>query len=246
MKLKFISLIMSTYINTRGHTLSKIETVSSQNLLFQMEEVLMFCISGKEMGAPTGNWLYDSAWELTEMASMQFAVYGLINPYTYQRPKITPLPNETGLTVPGWGSGIESGSTTITVSQDRLQHSVLGEFNSNRRLINGGHGQANINYLNQNNIEYNIVKVYDNGVRVGNIPSHKNKFKRTGTGQAWFPESWTEIDIKNAGEYVANIPENVNIPDGAWIFGEYNSVRVGIIKNNGEIGTIIPDNSRQP
>ena len=76
-------------------------TVTSQNLLFQMREVLMFCISGKEMGAPTGNWLYDSARELTEMASMQFAVYGLMNPYTYQRPKITLLPNETGLTVPG-------------------------------------------------------------------------------------------------------------------------------------------------
>lgn len=27
-------------------------TVTSQNLLFQMREVLMFCISGKEMGAP--------------------------------------------------------------------------------------------------------------------------------------------------------------------------------------------------
>ena len=26
--------------------------VTSQNLLFQMREVLMFCISGKEMGAP--------------------------------------------------------------------------------------------------------------------------------------------------------------------------------------------------
>ena len=65
----------------------------------------MFCISGKEVGAPTGNWLYDSARELTEMASMQFAVYGLMNPYTYQRPKITPLPNETGLTVPG-GTGV--------------------------------------------------------------------------------------------------------------------------------------------
>ena len=65
----------------------------------------MFCISGKEMGAPTGNWLYDSARELTEMASMQFAVYGLMNPYTCQRPKITPLPNETGLTVPG-GTGV--------------------------------------------------------------------------------------------------------------------------------------------
>ena len=65
----------------------------------------MFCISGKEMGAPTGNWLYDSARDLTEMASMQFAVYGLMNPYTYQRPKITPLPNETGLIVPG-GTGV--------------------------------------------------------------------------------------------------------------------------------------------
>ena len=75
--------------------------VTSQNLLFQMREVLMFCISGKEMGAPTGNWLYDSARDLTEMASMQFAVYGLMNPYTYQRPKITPLPNEPALTVPG-------------------------------------------------------------------------------------------------------------------------------------------------
>ena len=160
-----------------------------------------------------------------------------------QHPKANAAGGYTSATEKG---NSKSGSTTITVSQDRLQHSVLGEFNSNRRLINGGHGQANINYLNQNNIEYNIVKVYDNGVRVGNIPSHKNKFKRTGTGQAWFPESWTEIDIKNAGEYVANIPENVNIPDGAWIFGEYNSVRVGIIKNNGEIGTIIPDNSRQP
>lgn len=73
-----------------------------------------------------------------------------------------------------------------------------------------------------------------------------HKYKRTGTGQAWFLESWTERDIKNAGEHVANISENVNVLDGTWIFGEYNGVRVGIIKNNGKIGTIIPDNSRQP
>ena len=108
------------------------------------------------MGALTGNGMHDSARELTEMASTQFAFYGLMNTYTYQRPKITPLPNETGLTVPGgtgvavvpngtapalnppylpgqytkypaavqglaqqalpgWGSGIESGSGTGTV-----------------------------------------------------------------------------------------------------------------------------------
>ena len=91
------------------------------------------------MGAPTGNGMHDSARELTEMASTQFAFYGLMNPYTYQRPKITLLPNETGLTVPGgtrvavvpngtapaavqgWaqqalpggGSGIESGNSSI-------------------------------------------------------------------------------------------------------------------------------------
>ena len=65
----------------------------------------MFCTSGKEMGAPTGNGMHDSARELTEMASTQFAFYGLMNPYTYQRPKITLLPNETGLTVPG-GTGV--------------------------------------------------------------------------------------------------------------------------------------------
>ena len=79
--------------------------VTSQNLLFQIEEVLMFCTSGKEMGAPTGNGMHDSVRELTEMASTQFAFYGLMNPYTYQRPKITLLPNETGLTVPG-GAGV--------------------------------------------------------------------------------------------------------------------------------------------
>lgn len=102
--------------------------------------------------------------------------------------------------------------------------------------------------MNQHNIPYNIVHVYDNGVRVGNIPSHKNKLKRSGTGQAWFPESWTEADIKRAGEYVAKLPENANVSYGEWIFGEYNGVRVGVIKNeefNG-IGTIVPDGSRQP
>ena len=67
------------------------------------------------MGAPTGNGMHDSARELTEMASTQFAFYGLMNPYTYQRPKITLLPNETGLTVPGGtgGSGAKRDSASL-------------------------------------------------------------------------------------------------------------------------------------
>ena len=28
----------------------------------------------------------------------------------------------------------------------------------------GGHGQANIEFLEANGLEYNIVKVYDNGI----------------------------------------------------------------------------------
>jgi len=58
-------------------------------------------------------------------------------------------------------------------------------------MVNGGHGQSNIDYLIKNNIEFNIVDEYPNGVRVGNVPSHKNKFKQTGTGQAWFPSDWS-------------------------------------------------------
>ena len=41
----------------------------------------------------------------------------------------------------------------------------------------GGHGQSNINFLEENGIEYNIVKEYDNGVRVGNVPKHKTPQK---------------------------------------------------------------------
>ena len=134
----------------------------------------------------------------------------------------------------------------VTISEERLSHASLGEFTETNRLINGGHGEENISYLIENNIPFNIVKTVPNGVRVGNIPNHKNKSKRTGTGQAWFPDTWTKEDIKNAGEYVANLPENQEKGNGEWMFGVYKGVRVGVIKNNGSIGTITPDNSRQP
>ncbi|MOA38140.1 hypothetical protein D3C78_1597890 [compost metagenome] len=113
-------------------------------------------------------------------------------------------------------------------------------------MSGGGHGQDNIEFLEKNGIEYNIEKTYPNGVRVGNVPGHKSKGKRTGTGQAWFPENWTKEDIRKAGEYVANMPEHIDVADGVTVFGEYKGVRVGIIKTNGEIGTIFPDNLSQP
>jgi len=133
-----------------------------------------------------------------------------------------------------------------TIPETTIKHADLGDFNSNNRLINGGHGQRNIEYLNKNNIEYHIVREYPNGVRIGNIPSHKNKFKKSGTGQAWFPESWSESKIIEAGNHVNSLPENKSLSDGQWAFAEYDGVRVGIIKNDGKVATIIPDNSKQP
>ncbi len=48
----------------------------------------------------------------------------------------------------------------------------------------GGHGQRNIELLEEYGFEYNIVKTYDNGVRVGNVALHKTKGKKVGTGQS--------------------------------------------------------------
>jgi hypothetical protein len=132
------------------------------------------------------------------------------------------------------------------VPDSTLKHADLGDFNTNNRLVNGGHGQSNMDYLKENNIDFNIVKEYPNGVRTGNIPSHKNKMKRTGNGQSWFPKEWNDSKICDAGNHINNLPQNKNLPDGQWAFGDYDGVRVGIIKKDGKVTTIIPDNSRQP
>lgn len=137
-------------------------------------------------------------------------------------------------------------NSSKNVPYQTVKHANIGDFNTNNRIINGGHGQDNISYLKKNGIEFNVLKEYPNGVRIGNIPSHKNKFKRTGEGQAWFPDNWSEKQIFEAGDYIAKLPSNANLPDGIWTFSEYKGVRVGIIKTDGKVGTIIPDNSRQP
>ena len=148
------------------------------------------------------------------------------------------------------GKVVESGLNSI--DDIALKHSSVGDFTYNpktgqiSRMKGGGHGQSNIKFLEENGIEYNIVKEYDNGVRVGNVPKHKTPSKRTGTGQAWFPKNWSDSKIKEAGNYVTNLPDNKNLPDGVIGYGEYDGVRVGIIKTDGKIGTIFPDADLQP
>ncbi|MEW7278196.1 EndoU domain-containing protein [Aquimarina sp. 2201CG1-2-11] len=133
------------------------------------------------------------------------------------------------------------------IPSNSLHHADAGDFtyvpgtNTVSKMKGGGHGQRNLDFLEANNVEYNIVNEFDNGVRVGNVPGHKSKFKRTGTGQSWFPDSWSSSDISDAGKYVGSLSENANLADGVAAFGNYRGVRVGIIKTDGKVGTIFPD-----
>ena len=112
------------------------------------------------------------------------------------------------------------------------------------RLVSGGHGQKGLKLLEKYGIKYNIVKTYSNGVRVGNIPDHKDPLKRSGINQSWFPKKWTAKDIRRAGEHVAGLQENRHIPDGKAVFGVYKGVRVGIKRTYGKIATVFPDSNQ--
>ncbi len=94
----------------------------------------------------------------------------------------------------------------------------------------------------RNGWEYDeIVKAYTNGVRIGYVPDHVDKRKRSGIKQTWFPRDWNEKDIRRAGEHVAGLKHNRHSPDGSPVFGVYKGVRVGVIKTHGKIATVFPD-----
>lgn len=138
------------------------------------------------------------------------------------------------------------------VHHGALIHSFDGWFSRNPRtgkiqnIKSGGHGQSALDVMDKNGIKYNIVKTFPNGVRVGNIPSIKDRNKKSGTGMAWFPKSWTVKDMVRAGEHVSRLKKNRGIGNGKTIWGTYKGVRIGVIKTNGQIATIFPDCKFQP
>lgn len=139
-----------------------------------------------------------------------------------------------------------------SVHHGALIHSFDGVFSHDQKtgkivkIKSGGHGQSALDIMDKNGIKYNIVKTFPNGVRIGNIPSIKQKAKRTGTGMAWFPKKWSVKDMVRAGEHVAGLKRNRGVKDGVIIFGTYKGVRVGVIKTHGQIATVFPDNRIQP
>lgn len=127
------------------------------------------------------------------------------------------------------------------IHHNAIIHSMEGSYTSGNRLKSGGHGQDAIDYMNRNGIKYNIVKTFPNGVRIGNVPNHKDKNKRTGTGQSWFPKNWTQKTIVAAAEHVMSLKRNAHRKDGETLFGKWKGVWVGVIKTNGTVGTVFPD-----
>ncbi|MBR3262255.1 MAG: EndoU domain-containing protein [Lachnospiraceae bacterium] len=138
------------------------------------------------------------------------------------------------------GSGHSASDYAVIHSNEGTYLWTSGK-DSRLRLKSGGHGQTGLKELEKYGIKYNIVKTYPNGVRIGNIPDHKDKRKQSGTNQAWFPASWTSRDIRHAGEHVAGLRKNRHVPDGKTIWGIYKGVRVGVMRTHGKIATIFPD-----
>lgn len=148
------------------------------------------------------------------------------------------------------GRYLNTKGSAKSVSDYALVHSSEGTFTIpskkgvNLRLKSGGHGEESIILLKKYNIEYNIVKTYPNGVRIGNVPNHIVKYKRYGIGQTWFPQIWTNKDIRRAGEHVSSLKTNRSVPDGQIMYGNYKGVRVGVIKTNGNISSVFPDSDQ--
>ena len=138
------------------------------------------------------------------------------------------------------GSG-RSVSDFVLVHSDGGKYTKPSRKGDKLRLVSGGHGQTGMDQLDKYGIKYNVEKTYSNGVRVGNIPNHKNPNKRKSMGQTWFPKSWTTKDIRRAGEHVAGLKGNRHVPDGKAVYGVYKGVRVGVIRTNGKIATVFPD-----
>lgn len=141
-----------------------------------------------------------------------------------------------------------------------LNHASLGGFslpaNPKKstllgKMKSGGHGQENINYLEEIGKKYKIEHTYKNGLRIGAVDGHESNFKRLlenkiNTGQSWFPKSWNRTKIKLSGGYVIerNIEKFKKLEVGKAIFDNFDGVRVGVMKTNGKPATIFPDNAK--
>ena len=133
----------------------------------------------------------------------------------------------------------------ITISAKPLNHSNIGEFTAPTstgivRHKSGSHGQDGLNACAVKGVVCNVNGTYSNGVRIGDIPDSKQKYKHTGNMQSWFPESWTAEDIRVAGTYVAN--SGAPLLEGYHKTAEFKGIAVRILTDSkGKVTSISPD-----
>ena len=133
---------------------------------------------------------------------------------------------------------------TFWVPKIEFKHFGRGIFQFKNRkpikLLKGGHGQSNINYLIKNKLSFFIKNKLPNGVRVGSISCHKRKSERAG-GHLWFPAKWSDETIKNAGLHVANLKRNKEVANHKHMKGRFRGVDVIATKRGRKITGIFPN-----
>lgn len=153
------------------------------------------------------------------------------------------------------GSGVSGRYYTSygskAIHHEGIIHSFEGEFSMKNgkpsRLKKGGHGQAAIDLMKENSIEYEINKTYSNGVRVGNVPDAKDRNRQSGNNHSWFPKNWTDKTVIAASEYVLSLKKNAGVKAGQQVSGTYKGVKVlAWIGKDGSITSIYPDAKEQP
>ena len=132
----------------------------------------------------------------------------------------------------------------LMASKNEMQHSSRGIFRYQDRkpikMLKGGHGERNIQYLKRHKLSYSIDDMDPNGVRHGQIDCHVRPRERKPRGHVWFPEKWSDKTISKAGEHVANLKRNSKASDHTPMHGKYKKVHVVTYKSRGRICGICP------
>ena len=132
----------------------------------------------------------------------------------------------------------------LFASKNEMRHSSRGIFGYKKRkpvkMIKGGHGERNIQYLKKHSLSYAINDIDPNGVRHGQIDCHVRPRERKPRGHVWFPKQWNDTTIAKAGSHVANLKKNKSKSDHTPMYGKYKKVHVVTYKSRGRICGICP------
>ena len=156
-------------------------------------------------------------------------------------------------------------SGIYTVDEKAMEHTMIGHKSNIVRsslppggvnggnIKTGGHSYAALQYLKDNNIPYNIEKTYSNGVMIGGYKGAESSRKKYGKdGQSWFPQSWDETKIRDAGTFVVNRFETVEkivedgVHKGYQYLANYDGMTVGVFTDiYRNVETIFPDTQQR-